>query len=129
MLKRLRRDQGQDLVEYALVFPILAALLFGIVEMVLVFYAYNTIAEAARDGARYAVVHPLATTAEIRNAAITLAKGLNQADLTVTPSPLAGNAIRVVVTYKARFITALISQAFGGQPYLLLQAASTMQRE
>jgi Flp pilus assembly protein TadG len=50
-------ERGQGLVEFALVFPILVLLLFGIVDFGRAIYAYNTVASAARDGVRVAVVN------------------------------------------------------------------------
>ena len=54
LVDRWRRD-GQALVEFALVVPVLILLLFGILDFGRAIYAYNTIADAARDGARVAV--------------------------------------------------------------------------
>ncbi len=55
MLRRVR-DEGQDLVEFALIAPLLFLLLFGILEFGVVIWRYNTVANAAREGARAAAV-------------------------------------------------------------------------
>jgi len=52
-----RRDAGQDLVEMALILPLLLALLLGIIEFGVAVWRYNTLANAAREGARAGVVH------------------------------------------------------------------------
>ena len=57
-----RRRDGQALVEFALVFPVLILLLLGILDFGRAIYAYNTIADAARDGARVAAVNQIATS-------------------------------------------------------------------
>lgn len=49
-------DQGAELVEFALVVPILVMLLIGIVWIGRAFNVYVTITRAAREGARYAVL-------------------------------------------------------------------------
>ncbi|MEO7117701.1 MAG: TadE family protein [Candidatus Limnocylindrales bacterium] len=51
------RDRGQALVEFALVLPILATLLFGLLDVGRVVWAQDSISNAAREGARFAIVH------------------------------------------------------------------------
>lgn len=51
------RDRGQALVEFALVLPILAALIFGLLDVGRVVWAQDSISNAAREGARFAIVH------------------------------------------------------------------------
>jgi Flp pilus assembly protein TadG len=57
MSKHARGASGQSLVEFALIFPVLVLMLFGIVDFGRAIYAYNTIGNAARDGIRVAVVN------------------------------------------------------------------------
>ena len=59
-----RRQRGQSLVEFALVFPIIVLLIAGFFEIGRAVFAYNTIANAARQGARVAVVNQLADVTE-----------------------------------------------------------------
>jgi Flp pilus assembly protein TadG len=59
-----RRSQGQSLVEFALVFPIIILLVMGFAEIGRAVYAFNTIANAARQGARVAAVNQLADVTE-----------------------------------------------------------------
>jgi Flp pilus assembly protein TadG len=56
---RRRRERGQGLVEFALVFPLIILLLMGIFDLGRAIYAYNTVANAARQGARVAAVNQL----------------------------------------------------------------------
>jgi TadE-like protein len=49
-------DSGAELLEFALVFPILLSLLVGIVWIGRAYNIYSTITRAAREGARYAVL-------------------------------------------------------------------------
>jgi Flp pilus assembly protein TadG len=52
----IRGDEGATIVEFALSCGILCMMLFGIVEVSLAVYTYDFVSEAARDGARYAIV-------------------------------------------------------------------------
>ena len=60
----LRRARGQSLVEFALVFPIIVLLIAGFFEIGRAVFAFNTIANAARQGARVATVNQLANVTE-----------------------------------------------------------------
>lgn len=51
------RGRGQAMVEFALVAPIFFAMLFGIIELGRAVYYIQTVNNAAREGARYAIVH------------------------------------------------------------------------
>ncbi len=56
-MRALRKESGQDLVEFALIAPILFAVLFGVVEFGVAVWRYNTLANTARETAREFVVH------------------------------------------------------------------------
>jgi Flp pilus assembly protein TadG len=58
------RQRGQALVEFALVFPIIALVLFGMVDLSRAVFAYNTASNIARSAARVAIVNqdPTVTT-------------------------------------------------------------------
>lgn len=49
---------GQELVEFALVLPLLFLIAFGVLDLGRLFHAAITITNAAREGARYATRHP-----------------------------------------------------------------------
>jgi Flp pilus assembly protein TadG len=53
---RLRRDNGQTLVEFALILPLLALLVLGIFQFGVAFHNYLAITDAVRVGARAAAV-------------------------------------------------------------------------
>jgi Flp pilus assembly protein TadG len=57
-----RCERGQSLVEAVLCMLVLLVILFGIIQASLAVYSYHFIAEAAREGARYAVVRGSACT-------------------------------------------------------------------
>ncbi len=55
-------EEGASLVEFALLLPILAALLFGIVTGGLALNSKNSLNNAAREGARYGATLPVDST-------------------------------------------------------------------
>ncbi len=60
--RRNRKQAGQGLVEFALVFPMIAFLIFAVIDIGRAVYAYNTITNAARQGARVAAVNQVTTS-------------------------------------------------------------------
>ncbi len=52
-----RRGRGQALVEFALVIPIFLLLLVALFDLGLAVFAYNTLTNATREGARMAIVN------------------------------------------------------------------------
>ena len=91
-LRRGRR--GATIVEIALALMVLLLLVIGTIEFGRAAWAYNTLAHATRQGARYAMAHgSLATPATangistwVKNAAV----GLNKSDISVTTTWPAG---------------------------------------
>jgi hypothetical protein len=51
------KSRGQALVELAIVLPVFLVLLMGIFDLGRVIWARNSLENAAREGARYAIVH------------------------------------------------------------------------
>jgi TadE-like protein len=56
LLKR-RRSRGQALVEFSLVLPVFLVVVLGIFDFGRVIWAQSNLDNAAREGARYAIVH------------------------------------------------------------------------
>ena len=54
--RRCRSERGAELIELALVLPLLLMVFAGIVDFALMFQRYITISNAAREGARIAVL-------------------------------------------------------------------------
>jgi len=68
MRKRLlHRHSGQSMVEFAILAPIFFLLLLGTIDLGRAIYIYNTISDAAREGARAAIPFdtPLPTNANV----------------------------------------------------------------
>ncbi len=72
------------MTEFALILPVLLLMTVGVFEFGRAFYAYNAIANAARESARYGVINPSDSTTIINrgiNAAVGL--GLTPSNFTV----------------------------------------------
>jgi Flp pilus assembly protein TadG len=54
---RRRREEGQALVEFALILPVLALILFGIIDFARALDYYNSLTQLAGQGARAAAVY------------------------------------------------------------------------
>jgi Flp pilus assembly protein TadG len=53
---QIRNQQGQTMTEFALVLPVLALILFAVIQFGIVFNNYVTLTDATRAGARRAAV-------------------------------------------------------------------------
>lgn len=64
MKRRLRDDRGVEVLEFALVFPVVAFLLFGLIYTLLTAGAYLSLTHGAMEGVRYASIptDPIAGT-------------------------------------------------------------------
>ena len=99
----IRSEKGQSLTEFALALPVLALLLFAVIQFGIAFNNYVTLTDATRAGARKAAVgrqlsNPQsATISAVRGSA----QDLNQGDLNVTVSSTwqPGADVAVTATY------------------------------
>jgi len=116
------REQGQSIVEFALIFMVLILLTLGFLDLGRAVYMQSVLANAAREGARAAIINssPRPTDADIRAAVRANAIGVQLADsdITINPSPqrVPGQPVSVTVTtnYAAIFLpyqTTLVSTA------------------
>src|SRR5205823_10674133 len=51
------RESGQAIVEFALTLILLMLLMFALLELSIFIYTYSVLANAAKEGVRYAIVH------------------------------------------------------------------------
>jgi Flp pilus assembly protein TadG len=140
MLRERKRDSGQELVEFAIVFPLLMLLLLGIIDFGRIMYSYSAITNAAREGTRYAIVPDhqgdIAAVTEscdswtnpIVGRVCDRAMALERAALQVTVSEPDVGTVQVQVVYTGQFLTNLVLQ-WVQQGGLQLQAAATMRLE
>jgi Flp pilus assembly protein TadG len=57
-----RGEKGQAAVEFALTIVFLMLLIVGFVELIMMLHTYNVMADAAKEGVRFAIVHGAANT-------------------------------------------------------------------
>jgi Flp pilus assembly protein TadG len=101
----IRSERGQTAVEFAMVLPLLAVLLLAVIQLGIAFNNYVTLTDAARAGARKAIVSRLAggTTgdaeAAVRAAASDLDQTKLQVDVTAAGCSTAGAQSTLVAKY------------------------------
>lgn len=125
-----RRQRGQSLVEFALIVPVLLLLFMSVFDFGRAIYAFNSVSNAAREGARVAIVDqtvvsgvPRAAT-EAANQATAL--GLDASDTddvdvqyltpdlgSACPSRDLGCVAQVRVQYQFQAITPIIGSIVG----------------
>ena len=57
MRKNRTEERGTTMAEFAIISVVFFMIIFGIIEFGRLFYTHNALADAARRGARYAVLH------------------------------------------------------------------------
>ena len=148
---RSSRASGQSVVEFALVIPIVVLLIVAFVEIGRAVFAYNTIANAARQAARVAAVNQLTDTTDcdetrpvedpyephwsIRGCAMTAAAALGitaanvsisyapppDTTLTCTPTLHVGCIASITVTYQYSVSTPFVNWII--QPFMMSQTS------
>lgn len=91
-LRGEQAERGQGLVEFALVLPLFLLLVTGLFDVARAVWQENTLAYAAREGTRYAIVHGAASVlplgpsdpVEPNITAVVRAAAVGVADVTVT---------------------------------------------
>ena len=81
--RRHRGSAGQSLVEFALVLPVFILVLVALFDLGRAVFAYNTLTNAAREGARLAIVNQDVPTIVARAKAQTQIVELNDPSVTV----------------------------------------------
>ncbi|HEX3032057.1 MAG TPA: TadE family protein [Bacillota bacterium] len=130
ILKKLKQERGQAMVEMALIAPILMLLLFGTIEFGRIFNSYLEVTNAAREGARAGVVG--ATDSSIVTAVKNSAVLLDGDFLTINVNPGAdyrnrGTALNVTVYYPVEIYTPIIRN-ITGNPFIV-RGSATMRME
>lgn len=120
---RRRVDRGQNLVELAIVMPLLLLILMGVIDLGRAFHAYIVVENAAREAARYGASHPSqltgADSAEER--AITEATNAGISPVTVSVQKLSGSDTTIQATVSYQF--SLLSGFLGIGPLNLTGTA------
>jgi Flp pilus assembly protein TadG len=101
----IRSEHGQTAVEFALVTPLIVVLLLAVIEVGITFNHYVTLTDAARAGARTAIVARFSgqSATQIAQSVRDAASNLDQAQLGVTVNPpvptVSGSDVTVVASY------------------------------
>ena len=141
MLRRYRSEEGANLVEFALVLPVLLLVLLGIVDMGFMFQRYEVVTNAAREGARLAVL-PGYGTADVQSRVVAYVSAgrvpttgtnpdvlVEDVSIPVSGRPsMSAKRVTVTYTYTFQFLNAL-SAFFGSQAAVPLKAVSEMRTE
>jgi Flp pilus assembly protein TadG len=133
-------ERGQELVEFALILPLLLLLLFGIIEFGIVVYRYNLIAHMGREVARYGSINPDTVeppgplNAHIESViypqwATAIPTDTLTITATLTPGAFISSTVNVTVTYRHQFLTGPIIAAVGGDGQMTMRTVSTMHLE
>jgi Flp pilus assembly protein TadG len=127
---------GATVLEMALVAPAVLLLLFGMIDLGIAVYAYNTLAEAVRAGTRYAAVHggrattpvgPVADDKQIERVVRSYAPGFVASRLRVSSSwPDGDNDPNSHITVSASYDYTPAVTALLGFKTLKLGSTSTM---
>lgn len=119
-------ESGQTLVEFALIIPLFAVLLFALLDFGRVIYTQNTVEQAAREASRVGTLEPAAAAWKyslIRNAAIRSAAGVGLTNANVVGQGCAdcfypdgagsGGLVVVTVTTQVGLLTPILGQILG----------------
>lgn len=144
MTNKFRSERGAAIIETALTLPIVLLVCVGIFEFGRAYQTWQVMTNAAREGARVAVLpNPVAGAIDARVREYLQLGGLNSDEsigVAVTPAEVtlgaAGNASasRVTVTYPFSFMVLqpvarlVVSGAMTGAP-ITLTASATMRNE
>jgi Flp pilus assembly protein TadG len=135
----LRREEGAQLIEFVIVFPILMLVIAGILDFGMMMRNYEVVTNAAREGARVAVLSGYGQAdVEARVQAYVDAAGLNGAPPVValndvpivTPSgTFTGRSVTVNYTYELAVLSG-VSALFGDAiDDVALQSTAVMRNE
>ena len=143
LLRRFCGDEAAQLVEFALVLPMLLLVVLGIAEFGFIFQRYEVVTNAAREGARMAVLPGYTTTDVVARVRVYVTEGRVPTTttkpvvaVTDVSIPVGGglpaiNAKRVTVTYTHSYnFLPKIGNWFGATYTTLpLKAVAEMRKE
>jgi Flp pilus assembly protein TadG len=86
-----KSDRGANLVEFAILAPLLILLVFGIIEFGWLFGQFNDVRHGVREGARFAAVNA-GTSSQIKDTICTSMEGLSAGMSSITVDLTQGGA-------------------------------------
>ncbi len=125
--KTRRRERGQALIEFAFVMPLLVLILMGVFDLGGAVYAFNVMASAAREGARYGIFNPSDSNGIQQQAkANTAALDPNLISVTTRCNvvPVPGGSTNSTCPYKPSLLEVTVTYQF--RPFTLLFSPLTL---
>jgi Flp pilus assembly protein TadG len=119
--KSRQGERGSTLVEFAIGATVFLTVMFGVIEFGRALWVHNALSDAARRGARYAVVHTQADIGAVKNVVVygnaaggtkPLVDNLTTANVNVAYSGfgLSGGTATVTITnYQFEFVVPIVS--------------------
>lgn len=114
------RERGASLVEFAIAATVFLTAMFAVMEFGRALWAHNALTDAARRGARYAVLHPASDADAVKNVVVygdpaggtqAVVPNLTTANVTVTYTDFAlnkGTATVSVTGYQFQFVVPIV---------------------
>jgi Flp pilus assembly protein TadG len=140
--KRFGSERGAELLELAIVLPMLLVVFAAMIDFAVLFQRYQVVTNAAREGARVGIL-PDYATADVRArvntylaqsglTAVAPVPGVNYSSVEVSPGGPTMSVVTVTVQYPHQFI--FLGPAIGlvggsGMANITLAAAATMRQE
>ena len=135
-----RSESGAELIEFSLTLPLLLLIVLGIIEFGFVFREYEVVTNAAREGARIAILPGYAdadVTARVNDYLTTAGLDTDLATVdpgTATPTPVGSVCVSmkpVTVTYQhaVPFLGGIMTYFGSSLGTLTLSATSSMRTE
>jgi Flp pilus assembly protein TadG len=119
--KKQNKQRGATLVEFSIAATVFITVMFAVIEFGRVLWTHNALTDAARRGARYAVVHQASDIANVKNVVVygdpaggtnPIVENLTTDNIQVVYSgfTLDGGTVQVTITdYEFRFVLPLVS--------------------
>ncbi|MDS0525888.1 pilus assembly protein [Clostridium sp. SHJSY1] len=129
-MKSLKNQNGQALVEFAIILPILLILVMGILQFGMMLNSYLAIENATREGARAGIVGK--SDFEIKNMIIAMSPSLDPQNIVITINPTensrkSGDTLVVKITYNYELTVPIISSLFNN--VIVLNGQTSMRIE
>jgi Flp pilus assembly protein TadG len=129
MTRNYKNERGNTLVEFAIGATVFLTVLFGVIEFGRALWVHNALSDAARRGARYAVIHKESDAAAVTNVVLygdpaggttPVVTNLKAEDVKVTYSGFgltSGTATVSIENYNFDFVLPIVSTSIAMPHY------------